>query len=88
MVVQSTHHFINFGGGQKDMSFTQKYLQEYSNSNQKKFVTYNYFHNVLMFHQISLSPQVKGCVIVTYKHGIYELPHALPNDLRFRILGN
>ena len=23
-----------------------------------------------------------------YKHGIYELPHELPNDLRLRILGN
>ena len=22
------------------------------------------------------------------KHGIYELPHELPNDLRIRILGN
>ena len=26
--------------------------------------------------------------IITYKHGIYELPHKLPNDLRLRILGN
>ena len=26
--------------------------------------------------------------IVTYKHGIYEFPHKLPNDLRLRILGN
>ena len=28
------------------------------------------------------------CAIITYKHGIYELPHGLPNDLRLRILGN
>ena len=28
------------------------------------------------------------CVIVTYKHGIYELPHELLNDLRLGILGN
>ena len=28
-----------------------------------------------MFYQITkLSPQVKGCAIITYKHGIYELP--------------
>ena len=27
----------------------------------------------LMFHQIFLSPQVKRCVIITYKYGIYEL---------------
>ena len=27
-------------------------------------------------------------MIITYKHGIYELPHKLPNDLRLRKLGN
>ena len=32
--------------------------------------------------------RVKRCVIVTYKHGIYELPQELPNDLRIRKLGN
>ena len=36
----------------------------------------------LMFYQIFLSPKVKGCTIITYKHGIYELPQELPNDLR------
>ena len=35
-----------------------------------------------MFYQIILSPQVKWCAIITYKHGIYELPQELPNDLR------
>ena len=35
-----------------------------------------------MSYQIFLSPQVKRWVIITYKHGIYELPHELPNDLR------
>ena len=35
-----------------------------------------------------LSPQMKLCAIISYKHGIYELPHALPNELRLRILGN
>ena len=32
-----------------------------------------------MFYQIFLSPQVKRWAIITYKHGIYELPHELPN---------
>ena len=32
--------------------------------------------------------QVSPRLIITYKHGIYELPHELPNDLRLRILGN
>ena len=41
-----------------------------------------------MFEEIFVSPQVKQCMIITYKHGIYELPHKLPNDLRYRILGN
>ena len=41
-----------------------------------------------MFYQIFLSPQVKRWPIVTYEHGIYELPHKLPNNLRLRKLGN
>ena len=35
-----------------------------------------------MFYQILLSPQAKRWAIITYKHGIYKLPHELPNDLR------
>ena len=35
-----------------------------------------------MSYQIFLTPQVKQCAIIAYKHGIYELPHELPNDLR------
>ena len=42
------------------------------------------FRDFSMFYQIFLSPQVKRLAIITYKHGIYELP----NDLRLRILGN
>ena len=43
----------------------------------------------LMFYQIILSPQVKRWAFITYKHGVYELPHELPNDLRnLRKLGN
>ena len=38
-----------------------------------------------MLYQIFLSPQVKRWTIITYKHGIYELLHELPNDLRLRI---
>ena len=46
------------------------------------------FLDSLMFYEIFLSPQVKQCVIITYKNGIYELPDELPNDLRLRTLGN
>ena len=35
-----------------------------------------------MFYQIFLSPQLKRCAIITYKHDIYELRHKLVNDLR------
>ena len=41
-----------------------------------------------MFSQIFLSAKAKPWAIITYKHGIQELPHNLPNDLRLRILGN
>ena len=41
-----------------------------------------------MFYQIFVSPQVKRSAIITYKHGIYEFPHELPNDLQLRILEN
>ena len=43
---------------------------------------------VCNFLTFFLSPQEKRWAIITYKHGIYELPHELPNDWRFRILGN
>ena len=41
-----------------------------------------------MFYQIFLSPQVKRSAIISNKHGMYELPQDLPNDLRLKILGN
>ena len=47
-----------------------------------------------MFDKIFVSPQVKRMVImsnkhviISKKHGIYELAHDLPNDLRSRMLG-
>ena len=40
-----------------------------------------------MFNQVFFSPQMKQYAIITYKHGIYELPHELPNDLRLKIFG-
>ena len=41
-----------------------------------------------MFYQIFLTPQVEQRAIISDKHGIDELPHELPNDLRLSILGN
>ena len=49
-----------------------------------------HFHSILRLFDVlpNLSPQVNQCQIITYKHGICELPHELPNDLKLRILGN
>ena len=41
-----------------------------------------------MFDKIFVSPQVKQIVIISNKHGIYELPHELPKDLGLATLGN
>ena len=49
-------------------------------------LTYNYFENILRLFDVS--PQVKRGAIISNKHGIYELPHELPNDVRLRIVGN
>ena len=46
------------------------------------------FWGILIDEQIFFSPQLKGSMILGYKHGIYELPHEFPNDLRPGILGN
>ena len=41
------------------------------------------FWDFLIVYQIFFSPQVKRSMIINNKHFIYELPHKLPNDLRF-----
>ena len=46
------------------------------------------FSDFLILYQIFFTPHVKRSVIISNKHGMYELPHELPNDLRLRILGN
>ena len=46
------------------------------------------FWDFLIFEQILLSTQVKRSVIICNKYGIYELPHELLSDIRFRTLRN
>ena len=41
-----------------------------------------------MFYKVFFLPQVKRSVIITYKHGIYELHLELPNDLKLKIIRN
>ena len=40
---------------------------------------------IFFIYQIFLLPQVERCAIISYKHGIYELPHEVPNELRLGI---
>ena len=41
-----------------------------------------------MFDQTFLSRETKRSKIISNKHGIYELPHELSNELRLTVLGN
>ena len=74
----------------------KKVLQSRAYSKKKKkkklidkfSVVFIIFWDLLMFYQILLSPKVKQSAIICNKHGIYKLPHKLPNDLRLRTLGN
>ena len=53
--------------------------------------TYNQFHNILrLFDVLTNFPFTTSerCASITYKHGMYELPRELANDLRLRILVN
>ena len=52
---------------------------------------YNHFENILrLFDVLPNFPFTTSetIAILIYKHGIYELPHELLNDLRLSILGN
>ena len=56
-----------------------------------KLGPYNHFHNILRLFDVLRNftfTTSETMDDITYKHGIYELPHELPNDLRLRVLGN
>ena len=42
------------------------------------------FWNILIDKQIFFSPQAKRSVNISNKHGVYKLPHELPNNLRLK----
>ena len=48
-------------------------------------MTYNHCHiilrHILILNKNFLLPQVKRIVIISKKHGIYDLPYELPNNL-------
>ena len=41
-----------------------------------------------MFYQTLIPPQVNRWEIITYKHGIFDLPHELLNDLKLNNVVN
>ena len=46
------------------------------------------FEDFLTLYQNLFSPQGKRSLIISYKHGVSELPHELPNDLKLMTLEN
>ena len=54
------------------------------------YYIYNDGHNILRFYDTItiFFHHTKRSVIISNKHGIYELPHELPNHLRLIFLGN
>ena len=46
------------------------------------------FEEFLTLYQNFFSPQGKRSIIISNKHGVYELPHELLNDLKLRTLGS
>ena len=65
------------------MEKLKKSYVRYDWKSYKNLVSYNHFHNILRLFDVLpnlVSTQMKQCAIITYKHGIYELPNELPND--------
>ena len=67
----------------KDVLIVLLFLVQFS-LNLRSTILAIIFWDILMFDQIFVSPQVKQIVTVSNKHGIYELSHELPNDLRLK----
>ena len=56
----------------------------FSTKTEKSTILVIIFWDILMFDKIFVSPQMKQIVIISNKHGIYELP----NNLKLWTLGN
>ena len=86
--VRSTHYSERLHN--VSVTISRCYKDVYLNSFFPCTATINFiiFWDFSTFYQTFLSPQVKQWAIITYKHGIYQLPHKLPNDLTLRILWN
>ena len=48
-----------------------------------KFGTYNHFYNILrLFDVLPNFHFITSWAIITYKHGVSDFPHQLPNNFR------
>ena len=63
-------------------SFSKNLLLQVMFYSTEASIIFIIFWDYLTFYLILLTAQVIWCAIITYKHGIYELPHEFPNDLR------
>ena len=85
----------------KDGSYILKKKKKKSNAGPHAWFTVlfiwkpdNYGHNILTFFLVlpnlkeANKVNLKQSVIISKKHGIYELPQELPNDVKVRILEN
>ena len=73
-------HFKNFG------NYTWQWFSTtiFESNNESAIIFTIFWHFFWRFTKIFFHHK---CVfIITYKHGIYELPHELPNDLRLKEL--
>ena len=66
-----------------------RFIAGFSNFARVLHKNYNHFHNILRLFDVLLNfpfATSETMAIITYKHGIYELPHELAE--RLKTLGN
>ena len=66
-------HFFTIGPVNKDTKSKESFAD-------------NHLQKILRLFDVLLT--FPWCTIITYKHGIYELPHELLSNLRLRVLLN
>ena len=66
----------------KFITFTYSYLKVCVQTGIDATTMFIIFWDILIDKQIFFLPQVKRGVIISSKHGIYDLPPELPNNLR------
>ena len=73
----ATVSFFNKVGGLRPATLLKKRAWYWCFS--VNFVKFLFFNILRLFDVLANFPSMRA--IITYKHGIYQLPHELPNDL-------